>query len=153
MKKTVPEGHTELKKEVSEMNMAGDIMIFGPSENRRLTVHFEVDEFRCPCCGVAIVTRPLLRQLELLREKVGEPIRVTSGYRCPKHNAEVGGSETSLHMAGCAVDIVVDGMDMRKLARLAGECWFEGILVYEDHVHLDTRSDPYVRLDPPGSGR
>jgi len=131
------------------MNQAGDILIFTKDENRRLTVHFTVDEFRCPCCGIAIVTLPLLRLLERLRDLVGEPLIITSGYRCPKHNAEVGGAPDSLHMAGCAADIRCDAVEPRKLAQLAGRVGFFGVLVYKDgHVHVDTRNAPLVRLDP-----
>ena len=43
--------------------------------------------------------------LDPLREAYGKPIRVSSGYRCPRLNALVGGSPTSDHMTGCAADI------------------------------------------------
>lgn len=43
--------------------------------------------------------------LNPLREEFGEPIIVTSGYRCPKLNAAVGGSVNSQHMLGQAADI------------------------------------------------
>ena len=45
--------------------------------------------------------------LDPIREHFGEPIRVTSGYRCPKLNEVIGGSSKSQHMAkngDCAVD-------------------------------------------------
>ena len=43
--------------------------------------------------------------LDPLRERYGHPIYVSSGYRCPRLNAIVGGSPTSDHMTGCAADI------------------------------------------------
>lgn len=43
--------------------------------------------------------------LEPLRKMAGVPIIVTSGYRCPKLNAAVGGEPTSQHMRGEAADI------------------------------------------------
>lgn len=43
--------------------------------------------------------------LDPLRTKVGV-IRVNSGYRTPAHNKEVGGSPTSQHITGQAVDIL-----------------------------------------------
>ena len=43
--------------------------------------------------------------LDPLREAYGKPIHVTSGYRCQKLNALVGGSPTTDHMTGCAADI------------------------------------------------
>ena len=47
--------------------------------------------------------------LDPLREHWGLPIRVTSGYRCPELNDEVGGVEESWHMDGCAADITANG--------------------------------------------
>jgi zinc D-Ala-D-Ala carboxypeptidase len=41
--------------------------------------------------------------LDPLRAKVGK-IRINSGYRTPEHNAKVGGSITSQHIKGEAVD-------------------------------------------------
>lgn len=43
--------------------------------------------------------------LDPVREKLGKPIVVTSGYRPPKLNKAVGGSKTSNHLYGCAADI------------------------------------------------
>lgn len=43
--------------------------------------------------------------LDPLREMWGKPIKVNSGYRCPKLNAAVGGSSQSSHMSGYAADI------------------------------------------------
>lgn len=40
-----------------------------------------------------------------IREKFGKPISVSSGYRCPKLNAAVGGAKTSYHLKGCAADL------------------------------------------------
>jgi len=43
--------------------------------------------------------------LDPLRAKWGMPIIVTSGYRCPKLNAAVGGAVNSQHTKGMAADI------------------------------------------------
>ncbi len=43
--------------------------------------------------------------LDPLREMIGSPIRVTSGYRTPEHNKKIGGSKNSQHTKGQAVDI------------------------------------------------
>ena len=49
--------------------------------------------------------------LDPLREKVGA-IRINSGYRSPEHNRLVGGSSTSQHIKGQAVDFVPLKMDI-----------------------------------------
>lgn len=46
--------------------------------------------------------------LDPLREKYGNAIHVSSGYRCPAVNKDNGGSLTSQHMNGEAADIYVD---------------------------------------------
>ena len=43
--------------------------------------------------------------LDPIREAWGEPIVVSSGYRCKELNALVGGAKNSHHMLGCAADI------------------------------------------------
>lgn len=43
--------------------------------------------------------------LQPIRNKYGEPIRVTSGYRCPELNRRLKGSASSAHLKGLAVDI------------------------------------------------
>jgi len=47
--------------------------------------------------------------LDPLRAAYGKPIRISSGYRCPKLNKAVGGSPTSVHMKGLAADLQVSG--------------------------------------------
>ncbi len=53
--------------------------------------------------------------LQPLRDNLGRPIMVTSGYRSPAVNAAVGGSATSDHCHGLAADIHVPGMNIRQL--------------------------------------
>lgn len=43
--------------------------------------------------------------LQPIREKLGVPMKITSGYRSPKLNELVGGSNTSQHTFGQAADI------------------------------------------------
>lgn len=43
--------------------------------------------------------------LQPIRNRYNRAITVTSGYRCPKLNAAVGGVKTSQHMTGSAADI------------------------------------------------
>lgn len=59
--------------------------------------------------------------LEKLREEIGRPIYITSGYRCPLLNSYIGGSKTSAHVKGFAADIVVRGIDSYEVALIAAE--------------------------------
>ena len=53
--------------------------------------------------------------LEPLREKLGKPLYISSGYRCKQLNTLIGGSKTSSHMVGQAADIKVKGIDTEFL--------------------------------------
>ena len=55
--------------------------------------------------------------LDPLREILGRPIYVSSGYRCKELNAKVGGSKTSQHMSGQAADIYVKGFSNILIAK------------------------------------
>ena len=48
-----------------------------------------------------------MRILQPLRDALGRPVRITSGFRCPKLNKAVGGATTSRHLSGQAADIAV----------------------------------------------
>jgi uncharacterized protein YcbK (DUF882 family) len=71
----------------------------------QVSPHFNLREFQCRCCGRVKLSRELVRKLEGLRAAVGRPVVITSGYRCERHNAAVGGAARSLHLAGRAADV------------------------------------------------
>jgi uncharacterized protein YcbK (DUF882 family) len=54
--------------------------------------------------------------LQPLRNKINKPLVITSGYRSEQLNHEIGGSETSQHSKGQAVDIECFGMSNKELA-------------------------------------
>jgi len=77
----------------------------------KLTENFELEEFTK---GVE-VSKDILENiylLALLMEKIrgifNKPITITSGYRTPERNREVGGSQNSLHLKGLACDFYIE---------------------------------------------
>lgn len=114
-----------------------------PKDTTQLSPHFQAWEFQCPCCGRLPeqgISRQLLDRLEALRARLGRPIRVTSGYRCPKYNAAVpGAADGSLHQSGEAADIQVNGVDPPALLVHAHAVGFTGLGLYKTHVHVDVR--------------
>ncbi len=56
--------------------------------------------------------------LQPIRNKYGRAITITSGYRCPKLNAAIGGVKTSQHVTGCAADIKCTGTSKAVLFNL-----------------------------------
>lgn len=104
---------------------------------------FKKEELDCPCCGQYKMDPVLMAQLNALREKYGAPLIINSGYRCDKHNAEVGGKIHSYHLQGMAVDIATFRMtnEMKsKFMKLTHE-YFKGIGIAKSFVHLDVRED------------
>ncbi len=49
--------------------------------------------------------------LDGIRAKLGKPILVSSGYRCPMLNKAVGGVANSQHLKGLAADLVCADME------------------------------------------
>jgi zinc D-Ala-D-Ala carboxypeptidase len=47
----------------------------------------------------------LVELLEKIRAQQGVAVHIVSGYRCPIHNAQVGGAHDSQHVYGAAADI------------------------------------------------
>lgn len=76
---------------------------------------FLESEFADPSTGEAKVTPELVTAMQELRDRVGKPIKILSGYRSPAHNASVGGQQDSKHLLGLAADFTVPGMDLLLL--------------------------------------
>jgi uncharacterized protein YcbK (DUF882 family) len=65
--------------------------------------------------------------LELIRELVGEPVHIISGYRCPEHNKQIGGARSSEHLTGRAADLKIIGWNGQRLRG-----FFEGLIALEE---------------------
>lgn len=77
--------------------------------------------------------------LEPIRAWWGRPVKVTSGYRAPEHNAAVGGVATSYHLYNgdnCAADIEVPGVSITEVfdwLRLKSTLPFSKIIQEKNH--------------------
>jgi uncharacterized protein YcbK (DUF882 family) len=58
----------------------------------------------------------LAEDLQVVRDVVKKPIKITNAYRCQEHNTKVGGVKTSQHILGKAADIQVDGIEPKEVA-------------------------------------
>jgi len=105
----------------------------------KIAENFNLKEFSCKCCGSVKIDSELVERLQILRNRIARPVIITSGYRCPKHNKEVGGVDNSYHTLGLAVDIVVRDYDLEKLEAIARAVGFKGIGIYksENFLHID----------------
>lgn len=79
--------------------------------------NFSKAEMACRCCGQAKMDPAFMDALQALREAVGEPLPVSSAYRCPAHNRRVGGGPE--HPLGKAVDLRISGALARRVIGLA----------------------------------
>lgn len=61
----------------------------------------------------------LAEYLDVIREKVGKPIIISSGFRCPVLNKAVGGVSNSQHQKGLAADLIC--ADMESLGKVLRE--------------------------------
>ena len=74
------------------------------------SAHFSEAELECHCgCGQNGCQQALIDGLEGFRMLVGGPVIVDDAYRCPTHNAAVGGVPKSQHELGLAADVRVEG--------------------------------------------
>lgn len=64
---------------------------------------------------IANLTALVENILDPLREQLGRPIVVTSGYRPSALNVAIGGASRSQHVAGQAADIIVPGLTVRDV--------------------------------------
>lgn len=88
------------------------------------------------------VSPRLLELLDQLRENVGGPLELSCAYRCPAHNAAVGGVENSQHVLGNAADIIVpDWLTIDEFLWYTQQLPFDGRGVYRNSgfVHCDVR--------------
>ena len=107
---------------------------------KQLTKNFNSSEFECRCnrCKEVKIDMDHVRKLQKLRDDLGVPIHINSAYRCPEHNAEVGGAANSQHKYGTATDIRVSGMSADEVADACES--FMGLGRYDTFTHIDSRS-------------
>ena len=121
---------------------------------------FKEKEFACKCCGQL---PPLAREnvkalvtevLDPVREKFGKPVVVNGGYRCEKHNKDVGGVRNSQHLRGEAADIhCADNERLKQLIIENGK--FDQLITYPTFLHVSykrTGGNRHQRLKKGGAG-
>jgi len=54
--------------------------------------YFTEAELNCNHCGRLVIHAPSVVKLDELRERLGKPVILNSAYRCPEHDAAIGGA-------------------------------------------------------------
>jgi len=87
-----------------------------------------------------------IKVIEPLRIAIGKPIRITSGYRSKELNKAIsGGSKTSQHCLGQAVDMQVNGVATEDLFQKIIELklpYDQIIQEFDSWVHCSYRENP-----------
>ena len=110
--------------------------------------NFIKSELCCKHCGQLIFNDETLISLQgfrySLNRKYGRNIRliITSGYRCPIHNKNVGGAANSQHTMGTAFDLISPDINYKQIYDEAVKSGlFSTVIRYDKSlfVHVDTR--------------
>lgn len=141
-----------LRNEIVELQKELGVTVDGVAGNETITAfnnkvgnetyswddikHFKKSEFTCKCgCGLNNIQLEVVKIADEVREHFGNPAIVTSGTRCKKHNAEVGGVAHSRHLQGKAIDMYVQNVswcDLLGYLRLLEE---KGKIRYCYHIN------------------
>lgn len=107
-----------------------------------ISKHFRAKEFQTGNCNIVIVSTRLLKILDGLRDKIGQPVYINSGYRTPEWNKKIGGSTLSYHMYGMAADIRAAKYTPEQLYDILDEMLkgWGGLEEHESFVHVDMRT-------------
>lgn len=111
----------------------------------QISKNFRLSEFRPGRHSYEFIriSPALVRALEEIRERAGRPIQVTSGYRPPDYNREVGGVSNSTHIDGLAADIYCDGLTTEQLhdicEQVIGKRGGVGYYPKSGFIHVDLR--------------
>ena len=104
--------------------------------------NFDIKEFNCHCCGKNEMKQHFLDMIDEARRIAQVPFVINSGYRCPKHNKEVG-SSSSNHTSGNAADIrCTDGPTRFKIVSALIKAGFKRIGVAKTFIHADCTNGP-----------
>lgn len=123
------------------------VVTYQRGDTTALSKNFTRDEFECQCgkCTAQMIDTELVDKLQRIRDVLGVPLKITSGYRCILHNAAVKGSSGSKHRYGMAADWRTANRSINPVALgiLAQAVRFGGIGIYWHSrgafVHADTR--------------
>ena len=119
-------------------------------EIMKLTKNFNLEEFACKD-GTPVPKKfhnnckELADNLQVLRDSLGVPLEILSGFRTVKHNKKIGGAPASFHLTASAADLKASTIPtykiyMRILKLMEeGKMKKGGLKCYPTWVHYDIR--------------
>jgi len=102
--------------------------------------YFDISEFDSPdeLGSGSKMIHHVLSRLDRARDLAKTPFVINSGYRTEAHNKEVGGSPTSSHLKGLAVDISCTNSSQReKIISALIIAGFQRVGIAKTFIHAD----------------
>jgi zinc D-Ala-D-Ala carboxypeptidase len=103
---------------------------------------FSPKEVACKGTGNLVIDTQAMDMLQRLRTNLGKPLVITSAYRSPEHNRNVGGAKRSKHMESIAFDVVMANHDPAVFEAAARAVGFTSFGYYQksNFMHIDCRT-------------
>lgn len=124
-----------------------------------ISKNFSMSEFVChdgtpvPVEFQSNIKRLVEEVLQPIRDMIGSPIHIVSGFRTPSHNLACGGVKHSQHLVGKAADIRIESLrpkEVNALVRgfmIARHNYYRqggGVGWYKNFTHVDIRDGKKV---------
>jgi hypothetical protein len=130
---------------LSKYTHSMEVQLIPKSSQDRFNTFLSHQEFRCKCsyddCSYTLVLDRTVSSFFLTRKHFGKPIIVTSGFRCQRHNKDVGGLATSFHKAGAAIDIQPRDLADLDLLEQRAKVFFDVVIRYDTFLHCHNTED------------
>ena len=118
----------------------------------KLTCNFSMSEFECNCgCKMPEDVKSniieLANNLQVLRDFLNMPIKITNAFRCESKNKSVNGVKNSQHLVGKAADLQVFQLSPNEVADAVSELMEKnlfkmgGLGRYNSFTHIDIRGN------------
>lgn len=127
----------------------------------RLTQNFTINEFTYSVTAEAnkIDNRPAVQVianlkalcenvLQPLRDYLGVPVKITSGFRCAVLNKKVGGCSNSQHLMGQACDFIVPQKNLKEVYN-----YIKYNLPYDQLLYEYNKKDKWIHVSYKSDGR
>lgn len=132
-----------MKKQTNSVIIGGTT---GTLLSEYVSKSFKRKEFACKDgCGLGLgdgdINPELIEVIQDVRDHFGEPVVISSGLRCQRHNARVGGAPKSQHLLGTAADIRIAKVAPAKVYEYLDKKYpgKYGIGRYGTFTHIDVR--------------
>lgn len=122
----------------------------------RDTKNFKVSEFdckNCTCGGLNGVKQKTIDCAQKIRDYIGKPMTITSGFRCDDKQAYLrktnpnAAKGRSAHQDGLAFDFVISGMTAKDIGAKIKKMYQEGKLNELEYSYLITSTAVHVGVD------